>query len=699
MPYTTTKSFLKLCTILLVSLPVLAADMAVAQPLRPELNIVPSHEWLPPFGLDCVGRPLVVKVSFPTPRDVDTAYWLAGYLNGKEVQRHDLAADAKRDTLENVNVQFSVWPEEVVLFAKSATDEKEHRVAERKVEAPALEVAAHAWPVQEIHPLDLGTIFVPQNWTLVPAGQAAYVEIAALSRSGELIDAVVSAWYDSVPQEKTTARLPMTRDAVQRIKLLLEHSSTTLERDTLHIGITDGMGKEVWRKDVPVMLATQHPRWPRFGATVTKLRYDERISVRQVDGSFSKLDYADAWDARLNDVVVSLPNGSRFVFWRGSSYIPFWAGRHNTGLSYEWAEIHRKDAVDCVEPLMDKELRYGRVNIVESTAARVHVRWNYESCDFNYKVWGDSAVEDFYFYPDGFGSRVLTIQSAPESEYELSEFIILTPQDAMPLQVLPANLVDILFLDGEKREIDYPYDPIKQGDKMKSRDQAAVFRARLHRDDQATAVYFCPGDLKLPPVVFQPFLDAGHVVTPCYWGSHWPLARGQATGGKIDERIHSSPSHNSVMSWATQRPSPLRDARLITLDSLGRARPMQSQTWAWLIGMTDASDDRLLEWAHSFSTPPSITGLKGARLATNPYVPERRAICLKPETTRIELTLTPGRVCVNPVLEIVEWSGRSVEVWLDDRKLAAKDYAWDGRVLWIEATFSIATRLRIEIAQ
>ena len=114
-------------------------------------------------------------------------------------------------------------------------------------------------------------------------------------------------------------------------------------------------------------------------------------------------------------MVVSLPNGSRFVFWRGSCYIPFWAGRYNTGLCYEWAETSppADGFTDCVEPLMDKELRYGRVRIVESTPARVHVRWSYQSCDFNYKVWGDSAVEDYYFYPDGFGTRVLTLQSEP----------------------------------------------------------------------------------------------------------------------------------------------------------------------------------------------------------------------------------------------------------------------------------------------
>ena len=51
------------------------------------------------------------------------------------------------------------------------------------------------------------------------------------------------------------------------------------------------------------------------------------------------MPYEDGWKPELSDVVVWLPNGGRFVFWRGSSYIPFWAGLHNTGACYEWAEI------------------------------------------------------------------------------------------------------------------------------------------------------------------------------------------------------------------------------------------------------------------------------------------------------------------------------------------------------------------------
>ena len=85
---------------------------------------------------------------------------------------------------------------------------------------------------------------------------------------------------------------------------------------------------------------------------------------------------------------------------------------------------------------MDKELRYGRVEIVESTSARVHVRWSYQSTDFNYKVWGDEAVEDYYFYPDGFGTRVVSLKADPKNDYELSEFIILTPARGLSVRGL-----------------------------------------------------------------------------------------------------------------------------------------------------------------------------------------------------------------------------------------------------------------------
>src|SRR5262249_8572501 len=149
--------------------------------------------------------------------------------------------------------------------------------------------------------------------------------------------------------------------------------------------------------------------------------------------------------------------------------------------------------------------------------------------------------------------------------------------------------------------------------------------------------------------------------TPCYWGSHWPLARGNATGNAIDDRIALSPCHNSVMSWVNAKPKPVRTAELNTVDTLGRSRPMTVRTWVWTIGMTDASDSRLREWASSTSAPPALEIKKG-RIEFDSYVPERRALRLGVVGKEVALTIRPKTVCVNPVFELVGAPSTEVSV-------------------------------------
>ena len=147
------------------------------------------------------------------------------------------------------------------------------------------------------------------------------------------------------------------------------------------------------------------------------------------------------------------------------------------------------------------------------------------------------------------------------------------------------------------------------------------------------------------------FFDRGDMVTPVYWGSHWPLARGKSTGWTIDDRIYYSPSHNSVITWAHSRPASLSRANIVTLDTLGHSRLMTLERWAWLIAMTDASDSQLLEWARSFPQPPSVE-ITGGRLDFDSYVPERRAICLTVDSPTVSMTIQPTVTCVNPVFEL-----------------------------------------------
>lgn len=330
----------------------------------------------------------------------------------------------------------------------------------------------------------------PADWLALSPKQKGKVRVAAFSAKEDFSGAQALAWFESSPEKKTSASIELRKNTRVETSLTLPEASFARDRDFVHVAIVGEDGREIWQEGIPVMLVGEPPDWPSFGATETKLRYDAPISVRAQDGSLSSMDYAKGWKPELNDVVVSLPNGSRFVFWRGSSYVPFWAGRYNSGLCYEWAETSPPpDGEDCVEPLMDKQLRYGQVAVVESTSARIHVRWSYQSCDFNYKVWGDSAIEDFYFYPDGFGTRVLTLTSAPDGDYELSEFIILTPQATYPLRVLPENLVDVLFADGCKRKLQFPLlEQERDLEKLLSGEMPAVYRVRLDNRETSTAI-------------------------------------------------------------------------------------------------------------------------------------------------------------------------------------------------------------------
>ena len=83
----------------------------------------------------------------------------------------------------------------------------------------------------------------------------------------------------------------------------------------------------------------------------------------------------------------------------------------------------------------------------------------------------------------------------------------------------------------------------------------------------------------------------------------------------------------------------------------GKLETLKRDTWVWLIGMTDAGDDELRQWAQSFAHPPRLEA-QGARPAAEPYAPERRALCLTVENPSVTITITPDGHCVNPVFEL-----------------------------------------------
>jgi len=132
-------------------------------------------------------------------------------------------------------------------------------------------------------------------------------------------------------------------------------------------------------------------------------------------------------------------------------------------------------------------------------------------------------------------------------------------------------------------------------------------------------------------------------------------------------------------------------------DALGVTRTMRVEKWAWLMGLSDADDARLLEWSRSFATPPLIK-VEGANLQSPSYNTERRATLFTVEKPVVSLMITPSTPCVHPVFEFQDAPKTLSRVELNGRELAASDYAWDGRVFWLNATLREPADLRLEFA-
>lgn len=667
--------------------------------VKPTLEIDKGHDWRPPFGLERVG-PLRVIVQFGSEQNPAPEHWLVAYRDGREVERKRLIPSGASPFTVQMDFSSSPSPDEVALIANDTAGKpvEKGRWPVRRAEFEA-DAESHAEPV--MNPVDLGAIFPPVNWLVLGPKQEGVVEVAAISGKEDILGAQVVGWFESGPEKKTKAPIELRKGVRAGGRVVLPKPTFGSDHDVVHVGIVDGNGRELWHKKIDAMLIGETPQWPDFGATETRLRYDLPILVYSGPDSYSKLPYEKGWDPARKDVVVSLPNGSRFVFWRGAAYTPFWAGRHNTALNYEFAEATpRKDGRDCVDASSDRELRYGRVEIIESSAARVHVRWSTQPCDLDYKVWGESVVEDFYFYPDGFGSRTMTLTSDVKAEYELEELLLLTPPGARPLRVFSENLVDVLFRDGRCHKLEFPIlGQERDYQKLLPGEMPPLFRIRLHRNEPMSAVYFNPGWTGMPVHAYRPFYSEGQLVAPFYWGNHLPLTRMKPTGHNIDQqRADETLAHNAMMTWGHHRPKPIESRVAEMPDALGVTRPMQVEKWAWLIGMSDSDDVRLLEWGRSFATPPQVEA-KGATLQFPAYNSERRATLLTVDKPIVSLTIKPATPCVHPVFELHHAAKGLTRIELNGRALASHEYAWDGHTLWLNRTLSSEASLTLVFSE
>lgn len=141
-----------------------------------------------------------------------------------------------------------------------------------------------------------------------------------------------------------------------------------------------------------------------FGAFYTRLRYTS--------------DWEKLWRVGdYSDVVVRFPdNPIKYVFWRGTGYIPAVVTENNIWMTDQ--SVENFSTGECYEAMGDKQCRYSHVRILESTPARCIIHWRYALANINHQIyaedetgWGNWVDEYWTIYPDGIAVRKQVLHS------------------------------------------------------------------------------------------------------------------------------------------------------------------------------------------------------------------------------------------------------------------------------------------------
>ena len=371
---------------------------------------------------------------------------------------------------------------------------------------------------------------------------------------------------------------------------------------------------------------------------------------------YARLKYSPEWDKlwRVSDhpdVVVRFDDyDHRFVFWRGTSYIPHWATYDGAWYTNEFFERRgRLGGCDSMcEPMSDKQCRYSHARIIESTDARVVVHWRYSPTDLNYNLpyrdemtgWSDWVDEYYTIYPDSVCVRKATIHSGSPVEdwIEYQEGIVVNQPGTIPEDNINFDAVSFANLKGESKTYTWTK---KGGPRLKDPPDEPCIQVINFKNPTKPFTVVDPEGVHIK-------VYGGHGKGSYFnWWNHWPVAqeKSDTTHAKSAEK----PSHSSLthIEW-----------KLYSHEGVSR-------TWIMLNGMTEKAAADLVPLAKSWLYAPEFTLRAKKKFKSDGYDPTQRAYmvnCLtanEPGKLRFTLQASADSPVNNPAVVIKNW-GRGV---------------------------------------
>jgi hypothetical protein len=383
---------------------------------------------------------------------------------------------------------------------------------------------------------------------------------------------------------------------------------------------------------------------------------------------YTTLKFYEAWDkpwpvSNQADVVVNFDdNAHKFVFWRGTSYIPHWVTENGIWYNNEFLETW--DVNGCHEPMSDKRCQYSNVRILESNDARTVVHWRYALIDnlnimarvdslSGFGEWGD---EYYTIYPDGVGVRKIVLHSSqPQSQHEWQEGMVVMGPGQRPEQVLEAGGLTLANMNGETHTYDWGKGLPKEKDKY----------GYVQLPEKANIHLINTKSQLKPFVIIAPKANAifnvynGELrsdVSMYPWWNHWPAAQKPSDGRYAMTDDNASHSSLTNINW---------DAYELTEDT---------HTKIMLHGLTNKKAENLSNLTNSWASPAKLNLGNNQSFTGGDYDPTERSYQIKgnnhAKSLNFSLDANSNSPIENVAVVVKNWGNRDVSLKMDGANVA-----------------------------
>lgn len=389
---------------------------------------------------------------------------------------------------------------------------------------------------------------------------------------------------------------------------------------------------------------------------------------------YSALNYFDTWDnlfrfSKGADIVVSLgDNPSKFVFWRGVSYIPMLVNEKNEWYSNEFNETWSKSGGNgCQEPMSDKSSEYSHVRILENTPARVVVQWRFSLLDVNHVLanyndltgWSDWSDWYYYIYPDGVAAKKMQLWTDGERNHEWQESMVIMGPDQHPNNIIErTRTITMLAENGNYKEYDWQNGPPENVDSPIN-SNIQLINLTGEYDPFTIATKFI-GKTRVYAGEMTPYAAF------CTW-NHWPIAQMPSDG-----RYASYPDRTSHSS--------LSNVYLpVYKEETAGDKPYYEKIM--LEGMWNKKATDLIPLSKSWTHAPELININGA---SGGYSMEQRAYVFKVSENHVSFTVNASneRPIHNLCFVLKRWNSK------DEAKVSVPGTMKQGTIRDTDGTYT-----------